>query len=80
MSDLPKFTNKQQRVMIQRLCNRLALAPVRTCRTLHSCVLCGKDITDGQEYRDKGYGARAHEGCFKQAANPAATIQRLIAE
>lgn len=74
---LPKPTNLQARNMIQRLCNRLALAPVRTCRTLHGCVLCGKDITLGQEYRDKGYGARAHEACFKEAANPAATIKRL---
>lgn len=63
---LPKPTNLQSRLMLQRLCNRLALAPIRTCRSLHSCVLCGRDIMLGQEYRDRGYAARAHEVCFKE--------------
>lgn len=78
-NNLPKPTNKQSRLMIQRMCNRLALAPVRTCRTLHSCIFCGGDITDGQQYRDKGYGARAHEGCFAQMAHPVETLKRLTA-
>jgi hypothetical protein len=52
----------------QKMINRLALAPLRTCRTLHECVLCAQPITLGQQFRDRGYGARAHEGCFKGAA------------
>jgi hypothetical protein len=63
---LPKPTNKQSRLL--RMCNRLALAPVRTCRSLHSCTFCGLDIKPGETYRDKGYGARAHDFCFKAVA------------
>ena len=64
---LPRFTNVQQKRMIAKLLRRLFGAPVRTCRSLHSCVLCGKDITDGQQYRDRGFAARAHEDCYKEA-------------
>ena len=53
---------------LQNMVNRLALAPVRTCRSLHSCVFCPDPIRDGQQYRDKGYGCRAHELCFKATA------------
>lgn len=80
MNTLPKPTNKQSRLMIQRLCNRLSLTPAKTARTFHSCIFCGKDITPGQQYRDKGYAARAHEDCFGEMANPTATIARLIAK
>lgn len=37
--------------------------PLRTCQSLHHCNLCSKDITYGQEYRDGGYGRRAHAFC-----------------
>lgn len=59
-----KFTNVQQKRMLLKLCNRLYLKPMRVCQSLHSCVLCGEDITLGQEYRDGGYGARAHKECI----------------
>lgn len=42
----------------------LRSAPTRTCRTLLECVLCGKDITLGQIYRDRGYGRPAHVECI----------------
>ncbi len=65
---LPKPTNLQSKKLLQKMCNRLALALKRTCRTLHTCVFCAQPIRDGDEYRDKGYAARAHELCF-QAVN-----------
>jgi hypothetical protein len=37
--------------------------PVRLCRTLRSCEVCGRDITLGMRYRDGGYGRRAHVVC-----------------
>ena len=37
--------------------------PVRTCQSLHCCDVCGESITLGQEYRDGGYGRRAHVAC-----------------
>ena len=37
--------------------------PKRTCMTLHECRICGQLIRAGQEYRDGGYGRRAHEKC-----------------
>lgn len=37
--------------------------PIRTCRSLHHCELCSKDITLGQRYRDGGYGRRLHVEC-----------------
>lgn len=50
---------------IQAMCRRLALAPLRTCRTIHLCTFCAQPISAGDQYRDRGYGARAHETCFK---------------
>lgn len=38
--------------------------PLRTCRSLHACEICGKDITLGERYRDGGYRRRAHETCL----------------
>jgi hypothetical protein len=67
-----KPTNLQSKKLLQRLCNRLALAPTRVCRSLHSCVLCGKDITLGEHYRDRGYATRAHDKCFREVANAVA--------
>lgn len=45
----------------------LSEAPLRTCRSLHSCCLCKKDITLGDQYRDRGYGRRAHLDCMVKA-------------
>ena len=53
---------------LQKMCNRLALAPERTCHSLHHCVFCNQAITLGQTYRDKGLNARAHDFCFKAVA------------
>lgn len=64
LSRLPKPTNKQSKRMLQNLCNSLALAPTRECKYLHSCVLCGTDITSGEMYKDRGYARRAHLDCF----------------
>jgi hypothetical protein len=57
--------NSTPKSRLQAMCRRLALAPVRTCQSLHSCVFCGNGITIGEQYRDKGYGARAHVLCFE---------------
>ena len=42
------------------LIQSLQAAPTRTCYSLHSCILCGEDITCGQVYRDRGPDRRAH--------------------
>jgi hypothetical protein len=57
-----------ERSRLQKMCRRLALAPIGTCRSLHSCTFCAQYIRAGERYRDRGYGARAHEICF-QAVN-----------
>jgi len=36
---------------------------LKTCKSLHHCKLCGRDITYGQRYHDGGYNHRAHETC-----------------
>ena len=46
----------------------LSGAPLRTCQTLRHCCLCTKDITIGQQYRDRGFQRRAHEPCVQEAA------------
>ena len=38
--------------------------PLRTCRSLHSCEICSLPIVMGEQYRDGGYGRRAHEACY----------------
>jgi hypothetical protein len=38
--------------------------PVRTCRSLHHCEVCFRDIDLGQKYRDGGYSRRAHVACL----------------
>lgn len=53
------------RAKLQAMCRRLALAPMRVCQTMHMCVFCDNKIGYGDEYRDKGYGARAHIICFE---------------
>jgi hypothetical protein len=50
---------------LRKLLNSLALAPLRTCRTLHHCCLCDKPIMFGEQYRDCGYRRRAHQTCFE---------------
>ena len=55
------------------LLTSLAEAPLRTCRSLHECVICTGPIYLGEQYRDRGYARRAHEDCFQSAA------KRLIA-
>lgn len=53
---------------IRKMINRLALATIRQCRSLHTCCFCNNSILNGDQYRDKGYGARAHETCFQAVA------------
>lgn len=36
---------------------------LRTCKTLHFCVICEGRIDYGQRYYDGGYGKRAHDLC-----------------
>jgi hypothetical protein len=38
--------------------------PIRTCRSLHYCEVCCRDIVIGQPYRDGGYSRRAHVACL----------------
>lgn len=45
---------------------------IRTCRSLHHCEICKRDITVGQRYFDGGYSKRAHESCVDVAAEKAA--------
>lgn len=67
---LPKPTNKQNARLLRRLCNALGLLKTRTCRFYQfSCVLCGKDITAGDEYKNGGYARRAHLFCLRETAN-----------
>ena len=43
---------------------------IRKCMSLHTCAICGKDITYLQRYYDGGYGTRAHTTCAdKQEGN-----------
>jgi len=42
---------------------RVWLKPLRTCRWLNECYICGKPITSGQHYYDGGFDFRAHEEC-----------------
>jgi hypothetical protein len=37
--------------------------PIRVCRWLNECRICGRNITDGERYYDGGYGRRGHELC-----------------
>ena len=50
---------------LERLRNSLVLRPLRTCRWSHECVICKRDIVDGQRYYDGGLDRRAHEDCVK---------------
>jgi hypothetical protein len=40
---------------------------LRTCHSSHACELCDQSIKIGEEYRDGGYGRRAHETCLHRA-------------
>ena len=37
--------------------------PLRNCKSLHECGICGLKITFGEDYYDGGYGKRAHSRC-----------------
>jgi len=37
--------------------------PIRICRSLHDCSVCGETIKNGQHYYDGGYCRRAHFLC-----------------
>lgn len=39
--------------------------PVRVCRSLHHCEVCGKSIVLGESYRDGGFSRRAHVSCLE---------------
>jgi hypothetical protein len=49
--------------------------PLRTCRTLHHCEICSRDITLGERYYDGGSTRRAHERCI-----PVAAVGEAVAE
>lgn len=49
-----------------KLIDSLRSAPLRTCQSMHECVLCGQTISLGQKYRDRGLGRRAHERCLNR--------------
>lgn len=40
--------------------------PLRQCRWLNECLVCGEKITSGQMYLDGGYGRRAHDDCAEK--------------
>lgn len=48
---------------IELFVERLHKKPIRFCRTMHHCELCGEKIMAGETYFDGGHGARAHTGC-----------------
>lgn len=52
----------------RRLIISLQTAPVRVCYTLHECALCPLEIRQGDVYRDRGYGRRAHCECVPEVA------------
>jgi hypothetical protein len=39
---------------------------IRTCNTLHRCMLCRAPILFGDQYYDGGYRRRAHKTCVEQ--------------
>ena len=43
---------------------RLACKPIRLCRSVHGCCVCGKDVVFGEQYYDGGYDKRAHKNCI----------------
>jgi hypothetical protein len=66
---LPQPTNKQARLMWQRIVNKLALLPASVCKLpMHSCVFCGQDILAGERYHNGGYAHRGHSDCLKEVA------------
>lgn len=54
--------------------------PVRTCRSLHHCEVCDKDITYGQRYRDGGFSRRAHDACILPVSSPEASPSPRIGD
>lgn len=45
--------------------NKLTMAPLRTCYSMHSCCLCNKPIKNGEKYYDVSLKVRAHENCVE---------------
>lgn len=37
--------------------------PLRVCRWMNECRVCGRVISSGQKYYDGGHGIRAHKMC-----------------
>ncbi len=48
----------------EKLIASLRDKPLRVCQTMHECCLCRKTIQYGDQYRDGGYGRRAHVECL----------------
>lgn len=68
LNNLPKPTNLASKRLLQKTCNRLALAKVRVSRGGdHSCIFCGSPITPGDEYRN-GNAFRSHDLCLREMA------------
>lgn len=68
---LPKPTNKQSKLLLQKACNRFALQPPKRAAAEHSCTFCGCPIQRGEEYRTakvNGFTHDAHDLCFKAVA------------
>jgi hypothetical protein len=55
---------------------RLSKYPVRLCRTMHHCILCGERIDAGDRYHDGGYSHRAHVTCVEAQVRAAREEQR----
>ena len=58
------INGKLTKAQMERLLNRLVLKPLRTSQSLHECCLCGTDIRYPEQYRDGGFGSRAHVTCI----------------
>jgi hypothetical protein len=53
----------------QKLVQLLAPLRVHTSQVqMFSCVFCKKPIKAGEQYRNGGYGCRAHEECFQMVS------------
>ncbi len=56
-----------------KLIETLRKAPIMQCYSMHECCLCKNKIALGEQYRDGGYGRRAHIGCVN-LGEPAARL------
>jgi len=53
--------------------------PIRTCRTMHDCCVCGGTIRDGEQYHDGGYGRRAHTSCVNFSVEHGKAVDSRLA-